>query len=127
MRLTAACVYVCTQQHQCTFAAHHYPLKHCTLTFNDNLIIYGMLFHSNLSSSNKSYCLLASLFHENDAQRLHTKEISERWPSIVTNNFFFFVHTLLLLAIASQKSPNNRKKRRWMNWMNKWMNACPCS
>lgn len=29
---------------------------YCTLTFNDNLQIYGMAFHSNLSSSNKSYC-----------------------------------------------------------------------
>lgn len=33
----------------------HLPLYFRTLTFNDNLKIYGMVFHSNLSSSNKSY------------------------------------------------------------------------
>lgn len=32
------------------------PLYYCTLSFNDNPEIYGMVFHSNLSPSNKSYC-----------------------------------------------------------------------
>lgn len=31
---------------------------HCTLTFNDNMAIYGMEFRFNLSSSNKSYNVL---------------------------------------------------------------------
>lgn len=44
----------CRPVHALNHAAHIW--YYCTLTFNDNLTIYGMVFHSNLSSSNKNYC-----------------------------------------------------------------------